>query len=329
MTRTIAGRILVTGCAGFIAARVSELLLDAGEQVVGVDNLNDAYDPRLKHWRLERLIGRTGFEFYEGDIARRDAVASWGDKLGPLRAVLNLAARAGVRASIEDPWDYFETNVTGTLNLLELCRRHGIGRMVLASTSSLYAGCRDVPFRESDSANCPLSPYAASKKGAEALAYAYHHLYGLDVCVQRYFTVYGPLGRPDMSIFRFVRQIVEREPLTVLGDGSQQRDFTYVDDIARGTIAGLAVKGFEVVNLGGSRTATINEVISQLERLVGRQAQVGYAAAHAADMTVTWADNRRAAELLGWQPRVALAEGLEQTVAWYLAHRQRAATIRL
>ena len=234
--------VLVTGCAGFIGARVTELLLNQGHTVVGVDNLNDAYDVRLKHWRLARLEGRPGFTFHRLDITDRMALHTLFEALavsGLLSAVVNLAARAGVRQSVENPWVYYETNVTGTLNLLELCREYGGKKFVLASTSSLYGANNPRPFCEDADTDEPLSPYAASKKAAETLCYTYYYLYGLDVTVLRYFTVYGPAGRPDMSLFRFVQWISEGRPVIVYGDGTQERDFTYVDDIARGTLAAL------------------------------------------------------------------------------------------
>ncbi len=254
----------MTGCAGFIASRVSEMLLEAGHAVVGVDNLNDAYDPRLKHWRLARLQGRKGFQFHQLDISDLDAVTALfkADALAlddktidekPYSAVVNLAARAGVRQSLENPWAYYQANCIGTLNLLEACRTFAVKKFLLASTSSLYGRHNRIPFHEDDDTNRPLSPYAASKKAAETLAYNYHYLYGLDISILRYFTVYGPAGRPDMSIFRFIRRIAEGEPIVVFGDGSQSRDFTFIDDIARGTIAALKPLGYEIINLGGDR----------------------------------------------------------------------------
>ncbi|MGH7130246.1 MAG: NAD-dependent epimerase/dehydratase family protein, partial [Planctomycetaceae bacterium] len=239
---------LVTGVAGFIASRVAETLLHNGDTVLGVDNLNDAYDVRLKDWRLERLNGREGFSFRRGDIADRTFVSGLFDGAGAVDGVVNLAARAGVRQSVADPWVYFETNVTGTLNLLDACERTGVKKFVLASTSSLYGADNPRPYVESANTDRPLSPYAASKKGAEALCYTYHYLSGIDVTVLRYFTVYGPAGRPDMSLFRFVQWISEGRPVTVFGDGLQERDFTYVDDIARGTVAALRPVGFEIIN---------------------------------------------------------------------------------
>ena len=225
-------RILLTGVAGFIGSRVAELLLDEGHEVLGIDNLCPAYDVRLKDYRLGRLEGSPGYDFRRVDIAYRDDLATiWGES-GPFDAVINLAARAGVRQSVVDPWVYVDTNIVGTLNLLDLCRRHGVGKFVLASTSSLYGADNPVPFSEDAPTDRPLSPYAASKKGAEALCWTYHHLYGLDVTIFRYFTVYGPAGRPDMSLFRFVQWIHEGLPLRLYGDGTQSRDFTYVDAVS-------------------------------------------------------------------------------------------------
>ena len=195
-------RYFLTGAAGFIASRVCELLVERGDHVVGVDNLNDAYDVRLKHWRLKRLKDLEGFEFHEADITERSVLDKVfrEDETRAFDAVINLAARAGVRQSVENPWVYYQTNVTGTLNLLELCREHGCTKLLLASTSSLYGANNPQPFREDADTNCVLSPYAASKKAAEVLCYTYHYLYGIDIAIPRYFTVFGPAGRPDESL---------------------------------------------------------------------------------------------------------------------------------
>lgn len=318
-------RYLVTGCAGFIASRVAELLLDAGHGVVGLDNLNDAYDVRLKHWRLARLRSREDFLFHAVDIADRGPLETLVREVaqsGPLDAVINLAARAGVRTSVENPWVYLETNATGTLNLLELCRELGVPKFVLASTSSLYGLHNAVPYREDADTNRPLSPYAASKKAAEAMAYTYHHLHGLDVSVPRYFTVYGPAGRPDMSVFRFIRRIAEGEPIVVFGDGSQSRDFTYVDDIARGTIAALQPVGYEVFNLGGDSPVRLADVVGTIARLLGREPQIEYRPAHPADVPATWADIGKARTVLLWAPQVGIEEGIARSVEWYRANRR-------
>jgi len=307
--------VLVTGAAGFIGWKVCELLLEDGHRVTGVDNLNDAYDVRLKQWRLAQLLPRAGFEFHKVDICDLQG-------LRPLfkdgfDAVINLAARAGVRYSVENPWVYCETNVGGTLNLLELCRERRIPKFVLASTSSLYGKNNPVPFREDANTDGPLSPYAASKKAAEALCYSYHHLHGLDVTVLRYFTVYGPAGRPDMALFRFVKWLSEDQPVVIYGDGGQSRDFTYVEDIARGTVAGLKRLGYEVINLGSDRPVVLREALRMIEERMGKRAEIRWEAAHAADMRATWAEIGKARELLGWEPRTELGEGLTALVEWY------------
>lgn len=313
-------KVLLTGCAGFIGWKVTEQLLAEGHTVTGVDNLNAAYDPRLKDWRLAQLTDRLGFEFHRVDIADRAALDSTGAGES-FDAVINLAARAGVRQSVEDPWVYEQTNVVGTLNLLEFCRARGISKFVLASTSSLYGVRNPRPFREDADTDHPLSPYAASKKAAEVVAYTYHYLYGIDVTVLRYFTVYGPAGRPDMSIFRFVQWISEDRPVIVYGDGTEERDFTYVDDIARGTVAGLRQVGYEIINLGSDHPVQVNEAIRVVENLVDRKARRVQADRHPADIRATWADIGKAARLLDWRPQTDFSAGVTRAVDWYRANR--------
>ncbi len=324
---------LVTGCAGFIGAKVTQLLLADDHTVAGVDNLNDAYDVRLKHWRLDQFRAHPRFTFHPLDIAARPALADlFRAQAAPpsaFDAVINLAARAGVRQSMQNPWVYIETNVVGTLNLLELCREYRVPKFVLASTSSLYGENNPAPYLEDASTDRPLSPYAASKKAAEALCYTYHYLYGLDVTVLRYFTVYGPAGRPDMSLFRFVRWISEGQPVAVFGDGRQSRDFTFVEDIARGTIAGLRLLGYEVINLGSDRPVVLNDAIQLVEKLVGRAAQLEYRERHPADVLATWADIGKAGRLLGWEPRMSFEAGVAQLVDWYRANRAWASQIEV
>ena len=263
----------MTGCVGFIGSKVTELLLMDGHTVVGIDNLNDAYDVRLKRWRLQQLEKESGFQFHELDICNQSTLREVFSANIP-DAVINLAARAGVRYSVENPWVYYETNVTGTLNLLELCRETEVKKFVLASTSSLYGADNPQPFQEDADTNSPISPYAASKKGAETLCYTYHHLHGIDVTVFRFFTVYGPAGRPDMSPFRFVQWISEGHPVVVYGDGEQSRDFTFVDDVARGTIAGLKPLGYEVINLGSDSPVVLMDMIHLVEELTGKKAKI-------------------------------------------------------
>ncbi|MCS7177079.1 MAG: SDR family NAD(P)-dependent oxidoreductase [Candidatus Kapabacteria bacterium] len=310
---------VVTGCAGFIGWKTSERLLQQGATVVGIDNLNDAYDPRLKLWRLRRLQEYTGFHFLRADITDLGAIQPILQRFQP-EAVINLAARAGVRYSLQDPWSYYATNLTGTLNLLELCRRLGISKFVLASTSSVY-GAGTPPFREEDATEHPRSPYAASKRAAELLCATYHELYGLDITVLRYFTVYGPAGRPDMSLFIFTEHLLRGEPLEIFGDGQQQRDFTYVDDIAEGTIHALRPLGYAVINLGNRQPIRLLDAVRTLEYLLERRAQLLFRPAHPADVPTTEANIDRARALLGWEPSTPFSEGIRHMVAWHLQHR--------
>jgi UDP-glucuronate 4-epimerase len=315
---------LVTGVAGFIASQVTQQLLSQGHTVVGLDNINEAYDVRVKEWRLAQLEGQPGFTFRRADISDREALSAAFDAfLSDARpeAVINLAARAGVRTSVQNPWVYVDTNVTGTLNLLELCRKHEIGKFVLASTSSLYGVRNPRPFREDADTNGPLSPYAATKKGAEALCYTYHYLYDIDVTVFRYFTVYGEAGRPDMSVFRFIQWVNEGRPVQIYGDGTQSRDFTYVGDIARGTIAGLKPVGYEVINLGSDTPIVLIDALRLIERMVDKEALIEFQPRHKADVMATWADISKAERLLGWRPQVTFEEGVRRAVEWYRENR--------
>jgi UDP-glucuronate 4-epimerase len=312
-------RYLVTGAAGFIASRVCKMLIDDGHTVLGVDNVNNAYDVRMKEYRLRQLQLLPGFSFERLDITNMADLAAV--YVEPFDAVINLAARAGVRQSLENPWEYYNTNVIGTLNLLELCHQKDIAKFILASTSSVYGLDAVLPTPEQADSDHPIQPYAASKKAAEVLCYTYHSLYGLDVTVFRYFTVYGPSGRPDMSMFRFVQWIREGRPVRLYGDGEQTRGFTFVDDIARGTILGLKPLGYEVINLGGHESIKINSLIEMIEELVGKTAKVTRFPPHPADMLANWADVSKAEQLLGWKPLVPLSSGVAELVAWYNTER--------
>jgi len=316
---------LVTGAAGFIGARTTELLIRDGHTVLGVDNMNNAYDPRMKEYRLQKLQAMLGFTFYKLDISDKSII----DQLKGYKfdGVINLAARAGVRYSVSDPWIFVESNVLGTLNMLELCRQTSTRKFIVASTSSIYGEDPPYPTPESASSSKPLQPYAASKKGAEAMAHAYHHLHNIDVTIMRFFTVYGPAGRPDLSIFRFVQWISEGRPVHVNGDGEQSRGFTYIDDIARGIIAALKPLGFEIINLGGHEVITINNLIKLIEDVVGRKAIIHYGPADPADMRSNWADVSKAGELLGWEPQFNLRQGIKRLVEWYNAEREWASKV--
>lgn len=307
----------VTGAAGFIASRVCEFLLESGHTVVGIDNFDPVYDLRIKAWRLKRIQEYPLFTFYKDSICDRPALDKIFSAHPQITAVINLAAKAGVRDSVIDPWSYYETNVTGTLNLLEQCRQKQIGKFILASTSSIYGENAPYPTPEIAESSLPLQPYAASKKAAETLCHSYHYLNGLDVTVVRFFTVYGPAGRPSMSMFRFAKWISEGMEVQVFGDGKQTRGFTYLDDIARGTIAALKPAGYEIINLGGHESISINDLLYKFEKVVGKKAELRYFPANKADMSASWADVSKAKRLLGWEPRVGLDEGIRAVVDWY------------
>jgi UDP-glucuronate 4-epimerase len=306
-------KVLLTGAAGFIGAKTAEMLMLQGVEVVGIDNLNDYYQVVLKKHRLESLSGMT---FFEMDIEDKNALREL-FQAHQFDVVFNLAARAGVRYSMENPDIYMSTNAMGTLHLLECMREFKVPKMVLASTSSLYAG-QPMPFKEELAVNTPISPYAATKKAAEAMAYSYHYLYGIDVSVVRYFTVYGPAGRPDMSPFIFADKLLKGEELPVFGDGTQSRDFTYVDDIARGTILAAKNVGYEIINLGGGNNPfTLLEMIKLMEKNCGKKARLILSEKVKADMDVTWADITKAKELLGWEPKTGFEEGIKKLMEWH------------
>jgi UDP-glucuronate 4-epimerase len=325
--------VLVTGCAGFIGWKVAGSLLDQNINVVGIDNINDYYDQRLKEWRLSNLKHKDSgsesggrFLFYRSDIGNFETVkAVFGDS--KIDAVINLAARAGVRASLEDPWVYLDTNTKGTLNLLECCKDFGVKKFVLASTSSLY-GFNEMPFKETQRTDMPLAPYSATKKGAEALCYSYHYLYALDISIPRYFTVYGPAGRPDMSIFIFIKNIDNGFPITVFGDGKQKRDFSYIDDIADGTLKCLQPSGYEIFNFGNDNSVELIYVINLIEKALGKKAVMKFLPRHPADVVATWADIEKSKEQLHWYPKTSIEEGITKTVAWYLENRALVNSLR-
>lgn len=319
---------LVTGAAGFIASRVCGLLLAEGHTVVGLDNLNDYYDVRLKEWRLAQLRAQRGFVWQPGDIEDLPALERV-FAAHRFDGVINLAARAGVRASLEQPALYRSTNIQGERNVLECQQKFGVKKHILASSSSLYAGC-PMPFTEDSPVDAPQSPYAETKKAAEELARDFHAKHGLDVSILRYFTVFGPAGRPDMAPFRFIKWIDEGSPITLFGDGSQARDFTHVDDIARGTVLALKPLGCEVINLGGGRNPlSLLTVIGLIEQALGKKARIAGQPPSAADMKETWADIAKAQRLLGWVPQLTAEEGFRRTVEWHVANRDLVRSVRV
>jgi nucleoside-diphosphate-sugar epimerase len=319
-------RILVTGTAGFIGYGVAKLLLDQENEVVGIDNMKDYYDVSLKEWRLSRIEGFRNFSFVKGDISDYGLLSELFNK-HTFDIVINLAARAGVRASVQNPWIYLDTNLKGTLNLLECCKKRKVKHFILASTSSLY-GFNDMPFIESQRSDSPLAPYGATKKGAEVLSYSYHYLYGVNVIIPRYFTVYGPAGRPDMSIFKFIKNIDQGKPIPVFGDGRQKRDFTYIDDIADGTVRCMNMNGYELVNFGNDKPVVLMDVIHIVEGVLGKKAEIRWLDRHPADVEATWADITKAHRSLQWEPQVNIEEGIERTVKWYKENRNFILSLR-
>jgi len=325
--QTLPHKILVTGAAGFIASRVCALLHEQGCVVTGLDNFNDAYDVRLKMWRWVQLENLADMELHRLDLTDTGALErlfekhARSERSAPFDAVINLAARAGVRPSVENPRVYVESNVVGALNVLEMCRKFGVKKFVLASTSSLYGKGHPTPYREEMNTDRQLSPYAATKKAAEAMAYTYHFLHGIDVSILRYFTVYGPAGRPDMTPLRFVQRIREGRTITIFGDGTQSRDFTYVDDIALGTISALRPVGCDTFNLGSDQPLKLSEMIGLIEELTGQKAKIEYRPWHPADMAETWADISKARMALEWSPQTQIRDGMQQLVNWYEENR--------
>ncbi len=318
---------LVTGAAGFIAHEVIKKLTTIGHRVIGVDNLNDSYDVRLKEWRLRQLQLIPGFTFIKDDICRAGLFADL-DRIHPgIEAVIHLAARAGVRQAVEMPDVYLQTNAAGTLNILEWCRKSGVKKLVMASTSSIYGANPPLPTPEEADSSRPLQIYAASKKAAEVMAYTYHHLFELDVTVLRFFTVYGPAGRPDMVMFRFTQWIAEGKPVAITGDGTQMRGFTYVEDIADGVVKAIRPLGYEIINLGGHETITINEMLTMIESRLGKKAIIHYIPRHPADVDANWADVSKARRILDWEPKVKLDDGINRLVDWYLDQREWAREI--
>jgi UDP-glucuronate 4-epimerase len=310
-------KVLVTGGAGFIGSHTTEALLARGDEVICLDNFNDYYDPARKRKNVAPFEGRPRYRLYEGDI--RD-----GERLEALFAaerpdkVMHIAAMAGVRYSIQHPELYESVNVRGLLNTLQVTRRHTVSNFVFASSSSVYGADSPVPFREDAPCSRPVSPYAATKRAGELLCYTYHHLYGLRCTCLRFFTVYGPRGRPDMAPYLFTRWVFDGEPLKMFGDGTTYRDYTYIDDIVAGVVAALdADFGYEIVNLGNSQTVMLRDFIALVEELVGRKANVVQTPPQPGDVPRTYADVSKARRLLGYDPKTPFAEGMVRFVEWY------------
>lgn len=312
-------RILVTGGAGFIGSHLVEKLLSLGDEVVCFDNFDSFYDPQIKHRNIAQAKLSPHYTLIEGDVRNKGMLQSCFEKY-KFDVVVHLAAKAGVRSSLQRPEEYYEVNITGTLNLLETMRKFSVKNMIFASSSSVYGNNVNSPFSETDNVDHPISPYAATKKAGELLCYTYHHLYDFSVFCLRFFTVYGPRQRPEMAIHTFVRNIIERNPITLYGNGNSMRDYTYVDDIVDGIVNSInRLKGYEVINLGESQTFKLLDLVHVIEEAVGQKAIIQWKPAQPGDVDKTFADITKAKHLLGYAPHVGIVEGVRQLVEWWLA----------
>lgn len=310
-------RVLVTGAAGFIGSHLTDALLARGDEVLGLDEFNDYYDPAVKRGNLAGALAQPGFALVEADIRDEAALRGAFERFRP-EVVVHLAARAGVRPSLQDPNLYHRVNVIGGQHILDACRDFGPSHLVFASSSSVYGGSTAVPFTEEDPVMRPISPYAATKRMNELQAHVYSHLYGLNVTMLRFFTVYGPRQRPDMAIHKFTRNLLRGEPIPVFGDGSTRRDYTYIDDIVQGLLGCVDTPlRYEILNLGESRTTTLAELVEMVARHAGRPAVIDRRPVQPGDVEITYADISRARRLVGYAPRFDMDEGIRRFVAWY------------
>jgi UDP-glucuronate 4-epimerase len=309
-------RVLVTGGAGFIGSHLCERLLEQGREVLVLDNFNDFYDPAIKRSNMDLLLARGACRLMEGDIRDQDHVDRVFKTFRP-EAIVHLAAMAGVRPSIENPLLYCDINITGTTVILEALRRHRVENFIFGSSSSVYGVNDRLPFSEDDDLSRPVSPYAATKLAGEQLCYTYHHLFDFPVTCLRFFTVYGPRQRPEMAIYLFGKSIRDGLPITVYGDGTSRRDYTYVDDIVDGVVLSLDKPvPYEIFNLGESRTSSLDELVALLEKSLGRKARVERLPDQPGDVPVTYADISKARRILGYDPQVPIEEGIRRTVEW-------------
>jgi UDP-glucuronate 4-epimerase len=310
--------ILVTGGAGFIGSNLCEKLICAGEKIICIDNFNDYYNPKIKEENLRNLEGRANFILYRMDILDREKLEEVFTK-HHFDMVIHLAARAGVRPSISNASLYEAVNVQGTINILECCRKYGIGKLIFASSSSVYGGNKKIPFSEDDIVDRPITPYAATKKAGELICYTYSHLFNISVYCYRFFTVYGPRQRPEMAIYKFTKLITEEKPIEIFGDGTSSRDYTYVEDIVDVIASNLEkVKGYEIINLGNSNPVKVTELIKFIEKAANKKAQVEYGRVQAGDVPVTYADILKAKKMLKYNPKTRIEEGINKFTAWYM-----------
>ncbi len=308
--------ILVTGGCGFIGSNLVDKLLDLGFKVICIDNFDDFYPKKIKSQNISSALKNNNFTLFEGDLNNQDDVDAC-FKLGKIDVVVHLAAKAGVRPSIEDPLTCFNTNIFGTLNLLEGMKKNNVVKLVFASSSSVYGNNKNVPFSESDNVDSPISPYAASKKSGELICYAYHQLYNFDVFCLRFFTVYGPRQRPDLAIHKFTNLILQDKAIPFYGDGLTARDYTYIDDILDGILAAIYnLKGFNVFNLGESRTITLKKMIEVLESKLEKKIKINSLPKQAGDVEITYANIAKSKKILGYQPRWTFENGIEIFLKW-------------
>jgi len=308
-------KVLITGAAGFIGSHLSERLLDDGLMVVGLDNFDDFYNPQIKRQNIKGCLKNKNFRLVEADI--RD-IAAMDKAVGSgVEIIVHLAARAGVRPSIEKPLLYADVNINGTMVLLEAAKKHKVNKFIFGSSSSVYGNNKKVPFSEDDNVDFPISPYAATKKAGELICHTYHHLYGISITPLRFFTVYGPRQRPDLAIHKFAQLIEQGKPIPVYGDGSMMRDFTYIDDIIDGTVAAMnKCSGFSIYNLGESRPISVNDLIAEIEKALGKKAVKKYLPTQPGDVERTFADVTKAINELGYKPNTTIQAGLAKFVEW-------------
>ena len=309
--------ILVTGAAGFIGSHVCEALVKEEKQVIGIDNFNDYYDPHAKEKTIEAVKGSKYFALYREDIKNTDSLKKI-FKDNKIEKIIHLAARVGVRPSISMPDTYIKDNIQGTLNILECAKENGIKNFVFGSSSSVYGGNKKIPFSENDGVNNQISPYGFTKRSCELLCNTYRNLYGINTACLRFFTVYGPRGRPDMAIYKFTKMINEGKEIEVYGNGTSKRDYTYVSDIVKGILlASEKNTGFEIINLGNNSPVMLKGVITLIEKNLGKRAKIKMAEKQQGDMEVTYADVSKAKKLLGWSSEVKFDEGIKRFVGWF------------
>ena len=309
-------KVLITGAAGFIGSSLADDLLAKGFSIMGIDNFDSFYTRDIKETNISNALKHNFYSFQEGDIRDMEFLNSCFSGFRP-DIVIHLAAKAGVRPSIKDPASYYDVNVNGTLNMLEAMRKNKIGRMLFASSSSVYGNNKKIPFAESDNVDFPVSPYAASKKACELLCHTYHHLFDMDIFCLRFFTVYGPRQRPDLAINKFTRALLNDEPITLFGDGSTSRDYTHISDILQGIGQAMEnLKGFGIFNLGESNAISLKELVALLENSNGKKADIKYLPMQDGDVLRTFADISRAKSVLGYNPVVNIADGIRNYVEW-------------